>query len=113
MMLSYFLTGSLRDHDNDFELTIRQNGADVHNPEYILRLEDLTSPEKLCWESLPAGFADALSGLSDFAGRKTHPLLWQKCHLFTCGCPDRPTAPGVHLPKCARTFIASYESISA
>ena len=69
-MLSYFLTGSLRDHDNDFELAIRQNGADVHNPEYILRLEDLTSPEKLCWESLPAGFADALSGLSDFAGEK-------------------------------------------
>lgn len=70
MMLSYFLTGSLHDHDNDFELTIRQSGSDAGSPQYILRLEDLTSAEKLCWESLRTGFADALSALSDFTAGK-------------------------------------------
>lgn len=69
-MLSYFLTGSLRDRDNDFELTIRQSGKET-NPEFTLRLEDLTSPENLCWESLPSGFADALSGLSVFMAAKS------------------------------------------
>jgi len=70
MILSYFLTGSLLDSDNDFELTIRKSGEDTDNPKCTLRLEDLTSPEKLCWESLPADFMDCLFGLSGFIDEK-------------------------------------------
>ncbi|MFD1604423.1 hypothetical protein ACFSJW_13520 [Flavobacterium artemisiae] len=64
-MQSYFLTGSCRDQDNDFELIIRTDNVQ-DEPKYILSIEDISSPERICWESALTDFTDALKRLSDF-----------------------------------------------
>lgn len=61
-MLSYFLTGSYEDQDNDFELTIRK----TEHARYAVKLEDLTSTQKLVKETIQPDFAGALAELADY-----------------------------------------------
>ena len=62
MMMSYFLTGSYQDQDNDFELTIRK----TEPSQYTVKLEDLTSCENLVKESMQPEFASCLADLADY-----------------------------------------------
>lgn len=61
-MLSYFLTGSYKNEDNDFELIIRK----TEPSQYRIKLQDLTSSENLDKEIMQSEFADCLAELADY-----------------------------------------------
>lgn len=72
MTVSYFLTGSYKDEDNDFELIIDISKSVSHNRQntldapYKVYLEDLTSDDHLIKEITKASFEECLTEISGF-----------------------------------------------
>ncbi|WP_281233940.1 hypothetical protein [Flavobacterium gelatinilyticum] len=68
MIISYFLTGSYNDADNDFELTIRKSlhSEDVNDIQYYAKLEDVSSSDHLIKETEQPSFNLCLSDIEDF-----------------------------------------------
>lgn len=71
MILAYFLTGSYKDIDNDFELTItilpgtNENNAESQN-NFMVSLTDISSENKLLWDTAQASFLLCLNDLDEF-----------------------------------------------
>lgn len=68
MTTAYFLTGSYNDQDNDFELTITisneiNTGSDH---KYNAVLIDISSENKVIWESVQPSFLLCLKDLEEF-----------------------------------------------
>lgn len=68
MNTAYFLTGSYKDADNDFELTIAvpdQNTTQSGN-QYNVVLTDISSENKLIWQTAQPSFLSCLKDMDDF-----------------------------------------------
>jgi hypothetical protein len=71
MTTTYFLTGSYNDVDNDFELTCTfasitdENNAEVKN-QYTTVLTDITSENKLMWQTTQPTFLLCLNDIDEF-----------------------------------------------
>jgi hypothetical protein len=82
MTLAYFLTGSYNDIDNDFELSITigprtdENNAEAQN-HFKVMLTDLSSENKLLWETAQASFLLCLNDLDEFL-IENHITLYSK-----------------------------------
>lgn len=68
MIISYFLTGSYNDADNDFELTIRKSlhSEDLLDVQYYVRLEDVSSSDHLVKETEQSSFELCLTDIENF-----------------------------------------------
>ncbi|TDW46667.1 hypothetical protein EV144_106341 [Flavobacterium sp. 270] len=66
MTLVYFLTGSYKDQDNDFELTIAIPEKSSGKSQFVLELNDLSSPDTLSWQTEKPTFLLALDALDEF-----------------------------------------------
>ncbi|MDR6764352.1 hypothetical protein J2Y38_004585 [Flavobacterium sp. 2755] len=81
MTLAYFLTGSYNDIDNDFELHItiepktdENNTASQH---FKIVLTDISSENKLLWETAGTSFLLCLKDLEEFLD-ENHITLYSK-----------------------------------
>lgn len=66
MTLVYFLTGSYKDQDNDFELTIVIPEKTSGKPQFVLVLNDLSSPDTLTWQTEKPTFLLGLDAMEEF-----------------------------------------------
>lgn len=72
MTITYFLNGSYKDVDNDFEIKIQIVAPEKEesNPEikgqYTITLNDLSSEDKLSWQSTQDSFLVCLNDLDEF-----------------------------------------------
>lgn len=69
MKITYFLTGSLNDVDNDFELSIQISTADTNQPKdfiFTVILEDITSDQKLSAEESASSLLLCLNKIQEF-----------------------------------------------
>jgi len=82
MNLAYFLTGSYKDIDNDFELNIKmepfaeQNTTESPNHFRVL-LTDISSEDKLLWQTAQPSFLLCLNELDQFL-IENHITLYSK-----------------------------------
>lgn len=82
MTLAYFLTGSYNDIDNDFELSITiaprtdENNAESQS-HFKVVLTDISSEDKLLWETAQASFLLCLDDLEEFL-IENHITLYSK-----------------------------------
>ncbi|MGE6355980.1 hypothetical protein ACQKCJ_19095 [Flavobacterium sp. NPDC079362] len=66
MTLAYFLTGSYKDQDNDFELTISIPEQSSGKSQFVLELNDLSSLDTLSWQTEKPTFLLGLDALDEF-----------------------------------------------
>jgi len=81
MTIAYFLTGSYNDIDNDFELNItseptEENNAEIKN-QFKVVLTDISSENKLLWDTSGASFLLCLNDLDEFL-IENHITLYSK-----------------------------------
>lgn len=82
MTTAYFLTGSYNDIDNDFELNITialdtkgiETGSKYH---FTVSLTDISSENKLLWQTAQSSFLLCLNELDDFL-IENHITLYSK-----------------------------------
>jgi len=82
MTTAYFLTGSYNDVDNDFELYITiSSGAQGHETgskdRFTITFTDISSENKLLWQSSQTSFLLCLNSLDDFL-IENHITLYSK-----------------------------------
>lgn len=82
MTATYFLTGSYKDIDNDFELTIIIPADTTENileskAMYNVVLADISSEDKLEWQASQPSFVFCLNDLDDFL-LENHITLYSK-----------------------------------
>jgi len=80
MIITYFLTGSYNDVDNDFELTITTfPGTDNAESKdtYKVVLTDISSENKLIWETKQSSFLLCLTDMDEFI-MENNILLYSK-----------------------------------
>ena len=82
MTTAYFLTGSYNDIDNDFELNItiatdaKENQTESEH-HFTLSLTDISSEDKLLWQTSQRSFLLCLSDLDEFL-IENHITLYSK-----------------------------------
>lgn len=82
MTATYFLTGSYKDIDNDFELNITIPADTVENTleskdMYNVVFTDISSEDKLVWQTSQPSFLLCLSDMDDFL-LENHITLYSK-----------------------------------